>query len=90
MPFSKTIGDRTKQYWTNHYNKFLKPLIEGTGQLDAYRSSPVREDIISNIITHLIMDPVVVADITDYNPNVLWELGVRQSFKSGTVTIKQI
>jgi hypothetical protein len=32
---------------------------------------------------------MVVADLTDANPNVYWELGVRQSFKHGTVTIAQ-
>jgi hypothetical protein len=32
---------------------------------------------------------VVVVDLTDANPNVYWELGVRQSFKHGTVTIAQ-
>lgn len=32
---------------------------------------------------------MVVADLTDHNPNVYWELGVRQSFKHGTVTIAQ-
>lgn len=33
--------------------------------------------------------PVIVADITDGKPNVYWELGVRQSFKHGTVTIRE-
>lgn len=32
---------------------------------------------------------IVVADLTDANPNVYWELGVRQSFKHGTITIAE-
>ncbi|MFA4936500.1 MAG: hypothetical protein WC568_11750, partial [Candidatus Methanoperedens sp.] len=35
----------------------------------------------------LVVSPIVVADLTDKNANVLWELGVRQSFKHGTITI---
>lgn len=31
-----------------------------------------------------------MADLTDANPNVYWELGVRQSFKHGTITIAEI
>ena len=33
--------------------------------------------------------PIVVVDLTDSNPNVYWELGVRQSFKHGTITIAE-
>jgi hypothetical protein len=31
---------------------------------------------------------IVIADLTDSNPNVYWELGVRHSLKSGTILIK--
>ncbi len=41
------------------------------------------------IIRDLVTAPIVVADLTDANPNVYWELGVRQSFKHGTVTIAE-
>ena len=33
---------------------------------------------------------IVVADITDSKPNVYWELGVRQSFKHGTIIIREL
>ena len=35
----------------------------------------------------LVFSPIVVADLTDSNPNVYWELGVRLSFRHGTITI---
>jgi hypothetical protein len=89
MPFSKTGNDHTSEYWTNHFESFLKPLIESTGKLLAKRSEALRGDILRQIITDLVVSPVVVADLTDANPNVYWELGVRQSFKHGTVTIAQ-
>ncbi len=64
----------------------MKPLIEENPNLEARRSKAMRGDILREIITDLVVSPVVVADLTDNNPNVYWELGVRQSFKHGTVT----
>ncbi len=88
MPFSKT-KNHIEEYWTNHFNNFLKPLIEETPNLLAHRSEPLRGDILKLIITDLIVSPIVIADLTDKNANVFWELGVRQSFKHGTITIAE-
>lgn len=89
MPFSETSREHTKRYWTKHFNTFLKPLIQEHPELEAHRSKPLRGDITDQIIRDLMNCPVVVADLTDSNPNVYWELGVRQSFKHGTVTIAE-
>lgn len=89
MPFSQTSEKHTEDYWTNHYGKFLKPLIESKHPLIAERSAPLRGDIVRQIITNLVTVPIVVADLTDANPNVYWELGVRQSFKHCTITIAE-
>jgi len=89
MPFSKTSEKHTKEYWTKHYGTFIKPLIESGHPLIAERSAPLRGDIVRQIITDLVTAPIVVADLTDANPNVYWELGVRQSFKHGTITIAE-
>lgn len=89
MPFSKTTEQHTAAYWTSHFEDFLKPLIEENPQLEAYRSKPLHGDILREIITNLVVSPVVVADLTDSNPNVYWELGIRQSFKHGTITIAE-
>jgi len=84
MPFSETSRARTQDYWTAHYEKFLKPCIESFGDIVVERSKVVR-----GIISNLISADIVVADLTDNNPNVFWELGVRQSFKHGTITIAE-
>lgn len=89
MPFSETSKEHTEEYWTKHFETFLKPLIEECEGLEAIRSEPLRGDVLKQIITELVTVPVVVADLTDLNPNVFWELGVRQSFKHGTVTIAE-
>jgi hypothetical protein len=87
MPFSETTKDHTEDYWTKHFSDFLKPEIESSGSFIAIRSSPLKGDILKQIITNLVISSVVIADLTDLNPNVLWELGVRQSFKNCTITI---
>jgi hypothetical protein len=89
MPFSGTTDKHTDEYWKNHFDPFLKPLIEECN-LEARRSKALRGDILRQIITDLVVSRVVVADLTDSNPNVYWELGVRQSFKHGTVTIAEV
>lgn len=89
MPFSETKPPHTTEYWRRHYDSYLKPLIESVRGLEAFRSEPLRGNIASQIITDLISADVVVADLTDHNPNVLWELGVRQSYKHCTITIAE-
>lgn len=89
MPFSKTSEQHTEDYWAKHFKDFIKPLIESTHPIIAERSSPLRGDIIRQIVTDLVTASIVVADLTDSNPNVYWELGVRQSFKHRTITIAE-
>ncbi len=57
--------------------------------LKAERSAPMRGNILGQIITDLVTAPIVIAELTDYNPNVFWELGVRQSFRHCTITIAE-
>jgi hypothetical protein len=90
MPFSETKPPHTTEYWTRHYISYLKPLIESVEGLETFRSEPLRGNIASQIITDLISADIVVADLTDHNPNVLWELGVRQSYKHCTITIAEV
>lgn len=89
MPFSQTTPEHTEEYWNDHYNVFLKPLIEKNPNIIAHRSAPLRGDILKQIINDLVVSPIVVADLTDKNANVFWELGVRQSFMHGTITIAE-
>lgn len=90
MPFSKTKEHHNEEYWKRHFDSYLKPLIERCNDLEAFRSQPLRGDIASQIITDLAHSEIVVADLTDHNPNVLWELGVRQSFANCTITIAEV
>jgi hypothetical protein len=87
MPFSSTINHK-EEYWTRHYEYFIKDTVEKM-DIDVHRSEPLRESISGKIIMDLITSNIVIADITDYNANVFWELGVRQSFRHGTIIIAE-
>ena len=89
MPFSKT-EKHTSEYWTDHFENFLKPfLAKQMPDMVIKRSEPLRGDILNQIILDLIKSRIVIADITGFNTNVVWELGIRQSFKHGTITIAE-
>ena len=77
LPFSQTTEEHTEDYWTNHFNHFLKPIIHDKTKIIVELSEPMRTGVLQDIIKNLIFSSVVIADITDLNPNVMWELGVR-------------
>jgi hypothetical protein len=89
MPFSKTVGDRTEDYWTEHYEHFIKSQLEEIVNVEinlkqfnwgVYRSSVERGGPLNYEITwDLLNAPIVIADITDLNSNVLYELGIRHA-----------
>ena len=65
MPFSKTTDEHTEDYWTKHFESFLKPIIEENPNLEARRLKAMRGDILREIITDLVVSRVVVADLTE-------------------------
>ena len=87
LPFSKT-EHHNADYWDRHFELYLKPLIKRK-KLKVFRSKPQKGNIANRIITDLVKSDIVVADLTDHNPNVLWELGVRHSYRSCTITIAE-
>jgi hypothetical protein len=90
MPFSETTPEHTEEYWTSHFEGFLKPIVEEIGGIDVFRSEALRGDVLKKIILDLSNSDIVIADLTDSNPNVYWELGIRHSLKNGTITVKDI
>src|ERR1044072_2623814 len=89
MPFSKTTEERSEDYWTEHFEHFVRDQIKEIVEHDPilnqfdwriYRSSvdkggPLNYEIVWDLLT----SQIVIADITDKNPNVLYELGIRHA-----------
>jgi hypothetical protein len=86
MPFSETTKEHTKEYWDCFFKEFIKPALCEHGY-KARRSTATPENIIKGIIQDLQSSNLVLAILTDCNPNVWYELGVRHSLRKGTVMI---
>ncbi|MBN2287094.1 MAG: response regulator [Tissierellales bacterium] len=89
MPFSKTKSCRAEE-WTDIYCNLIKPAVEGAGfNYECRRSDGLVGNIIEDILDHLNRADLVIADLTDRNPNVFYELGVRHALRRGTILITQ-
>jgi len=85
MPFSGTPNPRhDATYWDKLYHNFIKPAVEDVGYV-CERSVASPGNIVGNIIGDLFGSNIVLAILTDFNPNVLYELGVRHSLAHGTI-----
>ncbi len=89
MPFSKTTSC-SEEEWTVLFEKVLKPSIEGAG-LDyvCRRSVATRGNIVGAILRDINDSHVILADLTDRNANVFYELGVRHALKDRSILIAQ-
>jgi hypothetical protein len=86
MPFSQTTEMHDRAYWTGFFNHFIKHTVEALGYA-CYRSSAKPRQIISGIVEDLSTANIVLAVLTDNNPNVWYELGIRHSLRHGTIMI---
>jgi CheY-like chemotaxis protein len=89
MPFAKTQSCEETE-WTEIFKKMIKPAIEDSGYpYVCKRSEALMGNIIENILDELNRADIVVGDLTDRNPNVYYELGVRHALRDSTILISQ-
>jgi hypothetical protein len=86
-------GDAYEVY-LNRYTNIIKPAVEGVLQDGARVFDAVRADFITktgsinkSVIQHIYNAELVIADLTDLNPNVFYELGVRHALRNGTILV---
>lgn len=88
MPFSERNDKRSKGF----FNEVLSSLIVPAGIEAGFNVETANkqgtEIIQSTIINELIDADMVIADLTDHNPNVLFELGVRMALDKPVAIIK--
>src|SRR5208337_2508242 len=89
MPFSSS-KTCTEEEWTYIFDSIIKPFVEEAGfNYECIRSQPVIGNIIEDILDELNKADLVIADLTDRNPNVFYELGVRNALRNATILISQ-
>lgn len=90
MPFSERSGSRPTGFFDEVFESLIKPAAEAAG-FDVYTANKDGSDVIqSTIINELIAADIVLADLTDHNPNVLFELGVRLTLEKPVAIIKTV
>jgi hypothetical protein len=72
------------------FRHVVAPVAKACG-LEAVRADKLSESgfITTQIVQHLIDDSMVIADLTDHNPNVFYELAIRHAFRKPFVQIIQ-
>ena len=88
MPFSEKTDDYPKGYFEEVYSSLLVPAAAEAG-LTAKTAKRSGSDIIhSTIVSDIYNAQIVLADLTEHNPNVLFELGLAIAFKKRVVLIR--
>lgn len=88
MPFGQ-LGSERAEHYRMVYDDVLKPTIESLG-FEVRRADDNKHTalITKDIISPLAHSDIVVADLSEARPNVLYELGVRHALrKHGTVVL---
>jgi hypothetical protein len=89
MPFS-TTASCSEEEWTWIFEHLFKPIVEGAGlDYECRRSVATRGNLVAAILQDLNDAYIVIADLTDRNANVFYELGVRHSLKNRSILLAQ-
>lgn len=89
MPISDCEGYE-KGHFLHVYEDIIKPSVEMSGY-NSIRADEVKETnlIHLDILKKLLDAPIAVCDLSTRNPNVLFELGIRQAFDKPVVLIQE-
>ena len=90
MPISEVDGYDEENHFEQVYKYILKKAIENAGY-KAIRADEISSSNIiqKDILQRLIESPMVICDLSTLNPNVMFELGIRQAFNKPTVYIQE-
>ena len=85
MPFSPTASEKN---WSEVFEGVFQPSLVDCGY-SCTRAETSRGSLIASIVEGLVEADLVIADVTDRNANVFYELGVRHSLRRGTIIVSQ-
>src|SRR3954453_19040660 len=88
MPFSST-DQCTSEQWTEIYEELFRPSVLDCGY-SCERAQPATGSLSRNIIERLRSSFIVLADVTDRNANVFYELGIRHALSKRTIIVSRV
>jgi hypothetical protein len=77
LPFTERDKERPEGFFLELLNKLITPAGNSAGFAVKTAEGQGSDVIQSTIINQLLQAELVIADLTDHNPNVLFELGIR-------------
>lgn len=88
MPISDQ-GDYPQGHFTKVYEQIFQPAIREAG-FEPYRvdENKISDSIISKIFDAILSCPIALCDLSNRNPNVLYELGLRQAYDKPVVLVQ--
>jgi hypothetical protein len=90
MPISDTDGYE-KGHFKRVYDDIFKIAIESSGFCPVRADEVLQTNFIHlDILQKLIESPIAICDVSSRNPNVLFELGLRQAFDKPTVLVQEV
>lgn len=88
MPFSEKTGKYPPKFFEEVWRNLITPAAVEAGFKVETALKDGSDIIQSTIMNELITADLVIADLTEHNPNVLFELGVRMSLEKPTALIR--
>lgn len=84
-------GSPTRRRTENLLRMVIRPVLETFHyRVQAAHEMPGLGSITNQIIRRVVEDDLVIADLTDLNPNVMYELGLRHMARRPVVTIAEV
>ena len=88
MPFSEKTGVYPNGYFDEVFNSLIVPAASQAGY-NAQTANQQGSDIIhKTIVSSIFNAELILADLTEHNPNVLFELGLAIAFKKKVAIIR--
>ena len=72
------------------YTQLIRPILEDEG-FDVERADDIesQQNIIKDIVNKITSSDLIIADLTDLNPNVFYELGLAHAFRKPVLLLTQ-
>jgi hypothetical protein len=87
MPFVERGQQRSTGFFKEVFNSLIKPAAQSAG-FEVETANQAGSDVIQSTIINKILDAeIVIADLTDHNPNVMFELGMRVADNKGPICL---
>ena len=88
MPFSEKTGKYPEGYFDEVFSSLIVPAASQAGYTAETANKSGSDIIHKTIVSSIFNAELILADLTEHNPNVLFELGLAIAFKKKVAIIR--